>query len=243
VVVRRLLAPVELRAGRSRVDAGQQRQHSVLAALALDAGRLVPVGTLVDRVRGRGTVCPGTPHAVHLFARIRQTVAAASAAQDCCRECGSRHSRSPRCIRPWNSVAQTPDGFRPDWRITVVSIFAAHDPAAADEQSLSPVPVGPADRRKAADVAARAPLGPSAARLTASRRSRSQSGTSCQTAPIWAEHQGPASGEVDTDVGADHAQHITATVEDQRADRPEQCPAQDHNQPLLVLVRPLCRRL
>ncbi|MEU1519991.1 tetratricopeptide repeat protein [Streptomyces sp. NPDC005811] len=45
-----LLGPLELRVGRRAVDVGQPRRRAVLAALAVDAGRPVPVSTLVDRV-------------------------------------------------------------------------------------------------------------------------------------------------------------------------------------------------
>jgi DNA-binding SARP family transcriptional activator/tetratricopeptide (TPR) repeat protein len=47
----RLLGAVEVWAGTS-IDAGQPRQRAVLAALAVDAGRVVSVETLIDRVWG-----------------------------------------------------------------------------------------------------------------------------------------------------------------------------------------------
>jgi DNA-binding SARP family transcriptional activator len=49
----RLLGPVELWSAGAAVDPGPARQRTVLAALAVDAGRLVPLGTLVDRVWGQ----------------------------------------------------------------------------------------------------------------------------------------------------------------------------------------------
>jgi DNA-binding SARP family transcriptional activator len=49
----RLLGPVELRAGGRAVDIGGPRQRSLVAALAVDAGRPVPVETLIDRVWGQ----------------------------------------------------------------------------------------------------------------------------------------------------------------------------------------------
>jgi DNA-binding SARP family transcriptional activator/tetratricopeptide (TPR) repeat protein len=52
VVEFRLLGPVGVRAGDTELDAGLPRQRAVLAALAVDAGRLVTVETLVDRVWG-----------------------------------------------------------------------------------------------------------------------------------------------------------------------------------------------
>ncbi|MGW2615129.1 AfsR/SARP family transcriptional regulator [Streptomyces sp. NPDC001500] len=45
-----LLGPLELRVAGRVVDAGQPRRRAVLAALAADAGRPVPVSTLVERV-------------------------------------------------------------------------------------------------------------------------------------------------------------------------------------------------
>src|SRR5689334_11492971 len=48
----RLLGPVEVWIGGRRVDAGQPRQRAVLAALLVDAGRVVPVETLIARVWG-----------------------------------------------------------------------------------------------------------------------------------------------------------------------------------------------
>jgi len=46
----RLLGPVEVCAGRQPVDLGPVRQRTVLAALAVDAGRPVTVETLIERV-------------------------------------------------------------------------------------------------------------------------------------------------------------------------------------------------
>jgi DNA-binding SARP family transcriptional activator len=52
VVVVRLLGPVELMTSGRAVDIGPPQRRLVLAALAVDAGRSVPVETLVDRVWG-----------------------------------------------------------------------------------------------------------------------------------------------------------------------------------------------
>ncbi len=49
----RLLGPVEVWADGQRLDAGQPRQPAVLAALLVDAGRVVPVETLIGRVWGQ----------------------------------------------------------------------------------------------------------------------------------------------------------------------------------------------
>jgi DNA-binding SARP family transcriptional activator/Tfp pilus assembly protein PilF len=48
----RLLGPVEVWIDGRRVDAGQPRQRAVLAALLVDAGRVVPIETLIARVWG-----------------------------------------------------------------------------------------------------------------------------------------------------------------------------------------------
>jgi tetratricopeptide (TPR) repeat protein/DNA-binding SARP family transcriptional activator len=49
----RLLGPVEAWVGDRRIDVGQPRQRAVLAALLVDAGRVVPRETLIDRVWGQ----------------------------------------------------------------------------------------------------------------------------------------------------------------------------------------------
>src|SRR4051794_21816311 len=46
----RILGPVELFAGERRLDLGPAKQRAVLAALAFDTGRVVPVEVLIDRV-------------------------------------------------------------------------------------------------------------------------------------------------------------------------------------------------
>ena len=48
----RLLGPVEVLAGGRAVEPGPVQQRTVLAALAVDAGRLVPLEVLIDRVWG-----------------------------------------------------------------------------------------------------------------------------------------------------------------------------------------------
>ncbi|MCO8274023.1 tetratricopeptide repeat protein [Actinoplanes sp. TRM 88003] len=48
----RLLGPVELWVGDTRLDVGQPRQRAVLAVLAADAGRTVSADTLIDRLWG-----------------------------------------------------------------------------------------------------------------------------------------------------------------------------------------------
>ena len=48
----RVLGPMEVRAAGQRIDIGHARQKSVLAALLLDLGRVVPTEELIDRVWG-----------------------------------------------------------------------------------------------------------------------------------------------------------------------------------------------
>ncbi|MBM2619339.1 tetratricopeptide repeat protein [Actinoplanes sp. LDG1-06] len=68
----RLLGPVEVWSGGRRVDAGQPRQRAVLAALLADAGRPVPVGTLIERVWGQEPPRAVRPSLQAHITRIRQ---------------------------------------------------------------------------------------------------------------------------------------------------------------------------
>jgi DNA-binding SARP family transcriptional activator/tetratricopeptide (TPR) repeat protein len=71
----RVLGPVEVRAaGGERLDSGPPRQRAVLAALAVDAGRVVPVDELVDRVWSDEPPA-GARRALHSYiARVRRLV-------------------------------------------------------------------------------------------------------------------------------------------------------------------------
>jgi DNA-binding SARP family transcriptional activator len=70
----RVLGPVEVTEGGEGVLAGQPRQRCVLAALAVDAGRLVPVHVLIDRVWGQGPPA-AVRHAVYVYtANLRKTL-------------------------------------------------------------------------------------------------------------------------------------------------------------------------
>ena len=62
----RLLGPVEAWAASSPVDVGPPRQRAVVAALAADAGRLVLVDTLVNRLWGEDPANTCAPDAAHL---------------------------------------------------------------------------------------------------------------------------------------------------------------------------------
>ncbi|AGL19051.1 SARP family transcriptional regulator [Actinoplanes sp. N902-109] len=83
-----MLGPVQVLSARGAVDPGPARQRCVLAALAVDAGRPVPVPALIDRVwddrppqRARHTL------QVHL-SRLRTVLAAADPAARIVRRCG-----------------------------------------------------------------------------------------------------------------------------------------------------------
>jgi DNA-binding SARP family transcriptional activator len=68
----RLLGPIEIWDGERLIDAGQPRQRCVLAALLVDAGRLVTWETLVDRVWGEDPP-PAVRNALYAhITRIRQ---------------------------------------------------------------------------------------------------------------------------------------------------------------------------
>jgi DNA-binding SARP family transcriptional activator len=86
----RQLGPVEIRAGQRSIDAAQPRQRAVLAALAADVGRLVPVAELIDRIWGE-TPPEGARHALYShIARVRQGLAQANAGTDTATETPAR---------------------------------------------------------------------------------------------------------------------------------------------------------
>jgi DNA-binding SARP family transcriptional activator/tetratricopeptide (TPR) repeat protein len=71
----RLLGPVEVTAAGNLLEIGTPRQRCVLAALAADAGRPVPVETLIERVWG-GDAPQRTRHALYVYiARLRKVIA------------------------------------------------------------------------------------------------------------------------------------------------------------------------
>ena len=80
MVTFRLLGPVEL-VGRGPVDVGPPQRRSVMAALAVDAGRAVPLETLTKRVWGEEPP-EGARQALYAHvARIRRVLAATGAAR------------------------------------------------------------------------------------------------------------------------------------------------------------------
>ena len=68
----RLLGPVTVQAGDEQVDAGPPRQRAVLAALLVDAGRLVTLETLIDRVWGERPPAKARDALYSYVARIRR---------------------------------------------------------------------------------------------------------------------------------------------------------------------------
>ncbi|WP_405093743.1 NB-ARC domain-containing protein [Micromonospora sp. NBC_01392] len=79
----RLLGPMQVHAAGVRVDAGPLRQRTVLAALAIDAGRPLQPEVLIDRVWGQALPLRAR-HTLHVYvARIRKVLAAASDLSSC----------------------------------------------------------------------------------------------------------------------------------------------------------------
>jgi DNA-binding SARP family transcriptional activator/tetratricopeptide (TPR) repeat protein len=77
-----LLGPVELDTGGNPVDLGTPRERHVLAALAVDAGRPVPVGTIIDRVWGPDAP-PGARATLRVYlAHLRKVLGKASTDSD-----------------------------------------------------------------------------------------------------------------------------------------------------------------
>jgi len=75
----RLLGPMEVRVGSRRLDLGTPQQRLVLAALAVDAGRPVMLGTLIDRVWDDAPPVGARPALYAHIARIRQSLDQADA--------------------------------------------------------------------------------------------------------------------------------------------------------------------
>jgi DNA-binding SARP family transcriptional activator/tetratricopeptide (TPR) repeat protein len=86
----RLLGPVEVWGAGRLIDAGQPRQRCVLAALLVDAGRLVTWETLVDRVWGQDPPAAARNSLYSHITRIRQLLRRAEAPGD-----GARLERRP----------------------------------------------------------------------------------------------------------------------------------------------------
>jgi DNA-binding SARP family transcriptional activator/tetratricopeptide (TPR) repeat protein len=70
----RLLGPVEVLTGDRQVALGSPKERTVLAALATDAGRVVGMDTLVDRVWGQRTPADPRPTLYVYIARIRRAL-------------------------------------------------------------------------------------------------------------------------------------------------------------------------
>jgi len=77
-----LFGPVELRTPAGRADLGTPREHHVVAVLAAEAGRLVPVGTLIERVWGPDAP-PGARATLRVYlAHIRKVLDKANSDTD-----------------------------------------------------------------------------------------------------------------------------------------------------------------
>jgi hypothetical protein len=74
-----LLGPVHL-STTIPIDLGAPRQRSVLAALAVDAGRLVPIETLIDRIWGDDPPRQARETLYPYITRLRRSIAEAAAA-------------------------------------------------------------------------------------------------------------------------------------------------------------------
>src|ERR1700733_6571873 len=72
-----VLGPVEAWANGRRVDLGHARQRAVLAVLLLDAGRVVPLDVLIDRVWGEDPPRSVRNTSYGYLARLRALVAGA----------------------------------------------------------------------------------------------------------------------------------------------------------------------
>ncbi|ONI75086.1 hypothetical protein ALI144C_40725 [Actinosynnema sp. ALI-1.44] len=70
-----LLGTIEARSGNHQVDLGHARQRLVLAALLVDADRLVPVGNLADRIWGDNIPHSGLTPLYGYVSRLRQALA------------------------------------------------------------------------------------------------------------------------------------------------------------------------
>ncbi|MFI5613927.1 BTAD domain-containing putative transcriptional regulator [Amycolatopsis sp. NPDC051903] len=71
----RLLGEVTVHTDGNRVDLGPARQRCVVAALALDAGRVVPVDQLIERVWGQDVPRRGRATLYSYLSRLRQALA------------------------------------------------------------------------------------------------------------------------------------------------------------------------
>jgi DNA-binding SARP family transcriptional activator/tetratricopeptide (TPR) repeat protein len=120
----RVLGPVELHANGGPVEVGTPRQRAVLAALVVDAGRPVPLDTLVDRVWGQ-TPPAGVRRALYVYiARLRALIRAA----------GSSTAGAPRLVRRSGGYLLDVDPDLVDLHRFRTLVDQARDTACADSQ-------------------------------------------------------------------------------------------------------------
>ena len=119
-----LLGPVELYTGGNQVDLGPPRERHVLAALAIDVGRPVPVGTLVERVWGPDAP-PGARATLRVYlAHIRKVLEKASTDSD----------RPAAMLRRPGGYLLDVEADRVDLHRFRLLINRAGDPGSADDQ-------------------------------------------------------------------------------------------------------------
>jgi DNA-binding SARP family transcriptional activator/tetratricopeptide (TPR) repeat protein len=120
----RVLGPVELHANGGPVEVGTPRQRAVLAALVVDAGRPVPLDTLIDRVWGQAPP-DGVRRALYVYiARLRGLIRAA----------GSSGADAPRLVRRSGGYLLDVDPGLVDLHRFRTLVDQARDPDCADSQ-------------------------------------------------------------------------------------------------------------
>lgn len=112
--------PVELHGASGSVDIGTPRERLVLAALAVDAGRLVPVSTLIDRVWGPDAPPGARPTLRVYLTHLRKALTHAGRGQRPTRSRGTPAGRLPARRRgrpgrppPRRAPRQPPQQFSP----------------------------------------------------------------------------------------------------------------------------------
>ncbi|MFE4539030.1 BTAD domain-containing putative transcriptional regulator [Streptomyces scopuliridis] len=121
-VVFGLLGTVEVWRGQEPVDVGHARQRLVLAALLMDAGRVVSTGTLVDRLWGESAPQRARETLYGYVSRLRQALAGAGVAADLARARGGYRIevapdavdvlRFRECVRLARSAERAEDAVR-----------------------------------------------------------------------------------------------------------------------------------
>ncbi len=122
----RVLGPVQVWAAGQPVDAGQPRQRGVLAALLIDAGRLVTTETLIDRVWGAAPPARARDALYPNITRIRRVLAEASC----------RGNQPAPLVRSTGGYLLDIDPDRVDLHRVRRLVDQARDPGAAGAQRV-----------------------------------------------------------------------------------------------------------